>query len=51
MGSKRPKWLIKQQRKRVVAARAKARSEKGNVKDLGVRRISRHGGLKAGHGV
>jgi hypothetical protein len=51
MGSKRPKWLIKQERNRIVAARAKARTEKGNVKNLGVRRMSKHGGMKSGHGV
>jgi len=51
MGSTRPKWLIKQERQRIVEARKKAREVKGSVKNLGVRRMAKHGGLKQGHGV
>ncbi len=50
MGSKKPKWLIKQNRKRTNAARRAARAQNPGTKDLGVRRIARHGGAnKAAH--
>jgi hypothetical protein len=52
MGSTRPKWLIKQERERIAAARRAARKAKGPVRDLGVPRMARHGhGLKQGQGV
>jgi hypothetical protein len=51
MGSTRPKWLIKQERARISAARKEARKVKGNVSNLGVRRMAKHGGHKHGHGV
>ncbi|GEM_PF-1888912 len=51
MGSTRPKWLIKQERSRIVEARKAARAVKGPVKNLGVCRIAHHGCLKQGHGV
>lgn len=53
MGARRPKWLVKQERKRIVAARKAARGTfNGNThKDLGVQRMGRHGGIKKGHGV
>lgn len=51
MGSTRPKWLVKQERKRIVAARKAQRAIKGNTKDLGVTRMAKKGGDKHGHGV
>jgi len=51
MGSKKPKWLIKQLRSKGVAARVEARKTKPGTKDLGVKRLGRHGGSKHGHGV
>ena len=43
MGSTRPKWLIKQERQRIVEARRLAREKKGNVRNLGVPRMAQHG--------
>jgi len=51
MGSKKPKWLIKLQRKQITGARRAARAKNPGSKDLGVRRLGRHGGSKQGHGV
>jgi hypothetical protein len=51
MGSKKPKWLIKLQRKKVTDARRLARTKNPGTKNLGVRRMARHGGDKQGHGV
>ena len=51
MGSKKPKWLIKQQRKALTVARRAARGKTPGTKDLGVRHLGRHGGNKQGHGV
>ena len=51
MGSKKPKWQIKQLRKKIVEARAAARKAKPGTRDLGVRRLGQHGGSKQGHGV
>lgn len=51
MGSKKPKWQIKQLRKKIVDARKAARAKSPDTKNLGVRRLGRHGGHKAGHGV
>jgi hypothetical protein len=51
MGATRPKWLVKQERQRIADARRKARETKGDTKNLGVRRMARHGGKKSGHGV
>jgi hypothetical protein len=51
MGSTRPKWLIKQDRTRIAKARRAARAEKGDTKNLGVRRLAKKGGHKEGHGV
>ena len=44
MGSKSPKWLIKQKRKRAVAARKIALAKTPGTLNLGVRRVGRHGG-------
>jgi hypothetical protein len=46
MGSKRPKWLIKQHRKRIADARRLARAKNPGTKDLGVPRMAHHGGHK-----
>ncbi len=51
MGSKKPKWLIKQQRKKLTDARRIARAKNPGTKDLGVRHLGRHGGIKKGQGV
>ena len=51
MGSTRPKWLIKQERQRIVKARSAARAVKGNTKNLGITRMAKKGGSKQGHGV
>ncbi len=51
MGSKKPKWLIKQIRKKGVEARKLARLKMPGTKNLGVRRLARHGGSKQGQGV
>ena len=51
MGSKKPKWLIKLQRKKIVEARRVARAKNPGTKNLGVRRLASHGGNKQGHGV
>ncbi len=52
MGSTRPKWLIKQERKRITDARRAARAKTPDTKNLGVTRMARHGGaFKQGHGV
>jgi len=53
MGSTRPKWLIKQERARISAARKEARKtvKSGAPKNLGVPRMAKHGGRKSGHGV
>ena len=44
MGSKRPKWLIKQKRQRTHDARRAARAKNPGTKNLGVIRVGRHGG-------
>jgi hypothetical protein len=50
MGSKRPKWLIKQQRQRISDARRAARKTNPGTKDLGIQRMAHHGGAnKAAH--
>ena len=49
MGAKRPKWLVKQERGRIVKARKAARAK--GLKNLGVPRMAKHGGIKKGHGV
>lgn len=52
MGSKKPKWLIKQQRQKLVDARREARKTNPGTKNLGVKRMGRHGGaFKQGQGV
>jgi hypothetical protein len=51
MGSKKPKWLVKQQRKKLTDARRIARAKNPGTRDLGVRHLGRHGGSKQGHGV
>ena len=51
MGSKKPKWLIKLQRKKLTEARRIARAKTPGTKNLGVRHLGRHGGMKKGHGV
>ena len=52
MGSKRPKWLNKLKRKKIVAARRQARAKNPGTKNLGVKRLGKHGGaFKQGHGV
>jgi len=52
MGSKRPKWLNKQKRQKIADARREARKTNPGTKDLGVKRMARHGGaFKQGHGV
>ena len=52
MGSTRPKWLIKQERRRIVAARQAARAKSPGTKNLGVQRMAKHGGaFKQGQGV
>ena len=44
MGSSKPKWLIKQLRRKVHDARRAARAKNPGTKNLGVERIARHGG-------
>ena len=44
MGSKSPKWLIKQRRTKIVKARREARKRNPGTLDLGVRRLAHHGG-------
>jgi len=51
MGSKKPKWLIKQQRKKLTDARRAVRAKNPGTRNLGVRHLGRHGGDKHGHGV
>jgi len=51
MGSKKPKWLVKQQRTKLNKARQVARAANPGTKNLGVRHLGRHGGSKQGHGV
>lgn len=51
MGSKKPKWLIKNLRKKLTEARRAARAKTPGTRDLGVRHLGRHGGHKEGHGV
>ncbi len=52
MGSKKPKWLIKLQRKKLTEARlCIARAKNPGTKNLGVRHLGRHGGMKKGQGV
>jgi len=52
MGSKKPKWLVKQLRRKAVESRRAARAKTPGTKNLGVRRVGRHGGaFKQGHGV
>ena len=50
MGSSKPKWLIKQIRKKAVQERRAARAKTPGTKNLGVKRVGRHGGNnKAAH--
>ena len=50
MGSKSPKWLIKQRRQKISDARRAARLANPGAKHLGVRRMAHHGGAnKAAH--
>jgi hypothetical protein len=50
MGSKSPKWLIKQKRKRINDARKAARAANPGTKNLNIPRLGRHGGNnKAAH--
>jgi len=50
MGSKNPKWLTKQNRKRASEARRLARAKNPGTKNLGVPRVAKHGGnYKAAH--
>jgi hypothetical protein len=52
MGSTKPKWQIKQLRKKVADARRAARLTNPGTKNLGVKRMARHGGaFKQGQGV
>jgi hypothetical protein len=52
MGSKKPKWLVKAQRKKLTDERRIARAKNPGTKNLGVRHLGRHGGaFKQGHGV
>jgi hypothetical protein len=44
MGSKKPKWLIKQIRQKTHDARRAARAKNPETKNLGVKRVGRHGG-------
>jgi hypothetical protein len=44
MGSKKPKWLTKQNRKRASDARRTARAKSPHTKNLGVVRVAHHGG-------
>ena len=44
MGSKKPKWLIKQIRQKVNDARRTARTKTPGTKDLGIPRMAHHGG-------
>jgi hypothetical protein len=44
MGSKSPKWLIKQRRQKINDARRAARVKNPGTKDLGVPRMAHHGG-------
>ncbi len=44
MGSKKPKWLIKQIRQKVNDARREARAKNPGTKNLGVVRVAKHGG-------
>jgi len=50
MGSKSPKWLIKQRRQKISDARRAARLKNPGTRDLGIKRMARHGGPnKAAH--
>jgi hypothetical protein len=50
MGSKSPKWLIKQRRQKINDARREARKANPGSKNLGVKRMAHHGGAnKAAH--
>jgi hypothetical protein len=51
MGSKKPKWLVKQQRNKLTEARRAARAKNPGTKNLGVGHLGKHGGHKHGHGV
>jgi len=51
MGSKKPKWQVKQLRTKLNKLRAIARKANPGTKDLGVPHLGRHGGSKHGHGV
>ena len=51
MGTKKPKWLVKQQRKTLNDARRAARAKNPGTKNLGVGHLGKHGGHKHGHGV
>jgi hypothetical protein len=51
MGSNKPKWLVKRQRKQLTDVRRAARAKNPGTRDLGVRHLGRHGGSKQGHGV
>lgn len=44
MGSQKPKWLIKQLRKKITEARREARAKNPGEKASGVRRLAKHGG-------
>jgi hypothetical protein len=44
MGSKSPKWLIKQRRQMIHDARRAARLANPGSRNLGVRRLAHHGG-------
>lgn len=50
MGSKSPKWLIKQRRQKINDARRAARLKNPGTKNLGIKRMANHGGAnKAAH--
>lgn len=44
MGSKSPKWLIKQKRKKISAERRAFRAAHPGEKITGIRRLAQHGG-------
>jgi len=50
MGSKSPKWLIKQRRQKINDTRRAARLANPGERILGIRRMAQHGGAnKAAH--
>lgn len=50
MGSKRPKWLIKQKRQKINDARRAFRLAHPGEKPVGLKRMAQHGGAnKAAH--